>query len=157
MIAVSARRLQFAVSAQDRARATRAACRVARVGLEYVLDDRDAIEHGISVVEWFCAGQASLDGVRASQQNLTGLATRADRSEDRAAWHAVEAVVALASLVLAPMPDLASKQAWRVATATIDAMTHPDHDEAAMAQADLRLRAVLTEALGPEERYYLPK
>lgn len=140
-----------------RDRALRAACRVARVGLDYVFENREAIEHGVQVVEWFVAGRADLAGVEGSLAGLRALSSRAHQSEDRASWHAVEAVVSLSAMVLTPMEDVAAKRAYRVAAATLDAMAHPNGDDEALRIADDALRATLIEVCGPESRRYVPK
>lgn len=137
-------RLQMAVTllddSRDRRRAVRAAGAVARAALDYVHDEREALERALDVVAWWVDEQAGAAGIAAARDHAAEVASRADAADDRCAWLAMKVAVTLADLALEPMPDLAGKGARDLVAYALEAMCWPDVD-------DPQLRAAAAEAL----------
>ena len=131
-----------------RRNATRPAVAVARLVLDYVLDEREHIAHAIDVVEWWTRGQASDEGVVAAREAIRGVARRADERDERCAWLAVQAVVALLDVALEPWWELAGKRARDLVGYVLEALCGPDPDDpAALAGAAERLHEEIDRVL----------
>ncbi len=131
-----------------RREATRPVVAIVRLVLDYVLDDREHIAHAIDVVEWWTRGQASDEGVVAARESIRGVASRADERDERCAWLAVQAVVALLDVALEPWWELAGKRARDLVGYVLEALCWPDPDDpAAVADASERLHEEIDRAL----------
>jgi hypothetical protein len=135
------RRLQMAMielGADPRARVLLAA-KVARLGLDYVTDERDVLERAVDVATWWAEGNADLAGLDAAHRDALAAASRASL-DDRCGWACLQAALALSDVGLEPMPDLAAKRARDLVGHLLDAMSWPD-------VGDETLRASLEENL----------
>lgn len=131
-----------------RRNATRPAVAIARLVLDYVLDDREHIAHAIDVVEWWTRGQASDEGVVAARESIRSVASRADERDERCAWLAVQAVVALLDVALEPWWELAGKRARDLVGYVQEALCWPDPDDPeALADTSARLHEEIDRAL----------
>lgn len=132
----------------SRREATRPAVAIVRLVLDYVLDDREHIAHAIDVVEWWTRGQANSEGVVAAREAIRAVAARADERDERCAWLAVQAVVALLDVALEPWWELAGKRARDLVGYVLEALAWPDADDpAALADASERLHGEIDRVL----------
>lgn len=121
---------------------------VARVSIDLVVNDQALFQHALSVIEQYGRGAVAEDAVEALRPAMALAASRADRDEARAAWSAMEAVVAVCDALLEPLPIVAEKKAYDAVAWVIEALVWPEDDDPAVhAAARARVHALMSETV----------
>lgn len=142
-------RLQLlTVMLPSRRDAVAAATTVARVALDHVLEEREAMEHALDVTVWWASGKADAEGLRAAHRRLAALATEASTRDDRGAWLAAQAALCLVDVAFETVSDVAAKRARDLCNAVVEVLTWPDTDDAVLREeASATLHGTLDAAM----------
>ncbi len=121
---------------------------VAGMARELLVHDAGIFDHAVSTAQSWSAKAVGDDALQAARDDLARAASRADRDRDRAAWCALEALVACLDLALHPMPIVAAKKARDAAEWMLEALSWPDPDDPGVVSAvSGRVHAALDAAL----------
>ncbi len=127
------RRLQMAaVHLGDRRASAAVAAHVARLSLDYVSIEREALERAIDVVSLWSQGNADDEGLIAARRDTSAAIARADAEGDRCACTCLLAAASLFDLALEPVFDVGAKRARDLAGYLLDAMCWPDVNDPAL-------------------------
>ncbi len=124
---------------------------VTRLALDQLVNDRALFEQAIDRVGEWLDGSVTRDALRWMRADVAAAATRADRDDDRGAWLAMEAVVALLDTALEADPWAVGPRGWRAVTCAAESMAWPDLEEAAIVEeVDARLHDALDRIGAPD-------
>lgn len=122
-----------------------------RLALDQLVNDRALFEQALDRVQEWLDGAVTHDALRWARSDVAAAATRADRDDDRGAWLAMEAVVALLDAALEPAPWAIGPHGWRAVACAAESMAWPDLDAPEIvAEVDERLHVALDRMGAPD-------
>lgn len=128
-----------------------AAVTATRMALDQLVNDRVLFAQAIDRVHEWLAGAVGDEALHLMRADVAAAATRADVDDDRGAWLAMEAVVALLDTALAADPWTMGHRGWRAVMCAAESMAWPDVDAPEIVdEVDARLHDALDRSGAPE-------